>query len=98
MVRILSLLSVVAATATCLAADGPWTSKHEKGRCALRGLCGAQSFFGSEIPCPDNGLAEEPEVEVRSKLIEICGAKWAEGPICCRDEQVRPHSLDWTPS
>lgn len=61
---------------------------HEKGRCAMRGHCGKQGFFGKDLPCPDNGLAEDPAKEVRDKLVSICGDKWAEGPICCLEEQV----------
>jgi len=70
-------------------ADNPgWTQKHEEGRCAMRGQCGKQSFFGGELPCPDNGLAEEPNEDVRKKLVAICGDSWNEGPICCDDKQV----------
>ena len=72
-----------------LAADDGWTPKHEAGRCAVRGHCGKKSFFGKELPCPDNGLAEEPEEDLRKKLVDLCGAKWSEGPVCCNDEQVR---------
>lgn len=83
---LLTLLLALAAVA--LAADDGWTLKHEKGRCAIRGNCGKQGFFGSELPCPDNGPAEEPDDDVRKKLVDICGEKWSEGPICCKDEQV----------
>ena len=62
------------------AADG-WTTKHEAGRCAIRGQCGKQGFFGSELPCPDNGLAKEPTSSVRQKLVSICGDKWAKGAV-----------------
>lgn len=65
------------------------TKIHEKGRCAIRGHCGKKSIFGGELPCPDNELAHQPEDSVRQKLIGLCGAKWEEGPVCCRDEQVR---------
>lgn len=64
------------------------TKIHEKGRCAIRGHCGKQSFFGGELPCPDNGLAEEPEAAVRKKLADLCGTKWEEGPVCCKEEQI----------
>jgi Niemann-Pick C1 protein len=65
------------------------TKIHEKGRCAIRGHCGKQSFFGGELPCPDNERAHEPKDEVRQKLVGLCGSKWEEGPVCCLDEQVR---------
>lgn len=68
--------------------DHAWTRKHEAGRCALRGHCGAQSFFGSDLPCPYNGLAVEPDDRIRQKLVDVCGAKWRSGPICCGEDQV----------
>ncbi|KAL4791047.1 patched family-domain-containing protein [Aspergillus venezuelensis] len=64
------------------------TKIHEIGRCAIRGHCGKQSFFGGELPCPDNGLAREPEAALREKLVNLCGAKWEEGPVCCESEQI----------
>lgn len=64
------------------------TPKHEKGRCAIRGECGKQGFFGKPLPCPDNGLAENPSEATRKKLVEICGDKWSKGPTCCDGDQV----------
>ncbi|KAL4817318.1 patched family-domain-containing protein [Aspergillus spinulosporus] len=64
------------------------TKIHEKGRCAIRGHCGKQSFFGGELPCPDNDVARDPEAAVREKLVNLCGAKWKEGPVCCEEEQI----------
>ncbi|KAI8931600.1 hypothetical protein NX059_011254 [Plenodomus lindquistii] len=64
------------------------TSKHEAGRCAIRGHCGKQSFFGSELPCPDNGLATTPDADVRKKLVGICGEQWADTDVCCAEEQL----------
>jgi Niemann-Pick C1 protein len=64
------------------------TKIHEKGRCAIRGHCGKKSFFGGDLPCPDNGVAEEPETAVRNKLVGLCGSKWKDGLVCCKDEQV----------
>ncbi|OQE31384.1 hypothetical protein PENSTE_c001G02512 [Penicillium steckii] len=64
------------------------TKIHEEGRCAIRGHCGKQSIFGGELPCPDNGLAEEPETPVRQKLVNLCGPKWETGPLCCLEEQI----------
>ena len=61
----IGLVSILAGSALA----GPdLTTKHEKGRCAIRGQCGKQSFFGSELPCPDNGLAKTPDDAVRKKL------------------------------
>ena len=65
------------------------TKIHEQGRCAIRGHCGKQGFFGGDLPCPDNGQAAEPDDDVREKLVDTCGAKWSEGPVCCEEDQVR---------
>ncbi|KAF2199573.1 multidrug efflux transporter AcrB transmembrane domain-containing protein [Delitschia confertaspora ATCC 74209] len=64
------------------------TEKHEKGRCAIRGHCGKQGFFGSDLPCPDNELAEKPSDDVREKLVDICGEKWKDTDVCCKEEQL----------
>jgi Niemann-Pick C1 protein len=67
----------------------PWTPKHEAGRCAFRGHCGKQSLFGKDLPCVDNGLAEDPDAELRKELVDLCGSAWSEGPVCCTLEQVQ---------
>ncbi|KAL2217316.1 cholesterol transport protein [Thermoascus aurantiacus ATCC 26904] len=87
--RALQFIPFVAGLAPLLGvrAEGE-TRLHEKGHCAIRGHCGKKSFFGGDLPCPDNGLAEEPDATVRQKLVALCGSKWAEGPVCCKDEQV----------
>jgi Niemann-Pick C1 protein len=64
------------------------TSKHEKGRCAIRGHCGKQGFFGSDLPCPDNGLATKPDEDVKKKLLDICGDSWSDSDVCCKEEQL----------
>lgn len=71
-----------------LVEDDGFTAKHEKGRCAIRDQCGKKSFFGGELPCPDNGLAREPSDDIRKKLVGVCGDKWSEGPVCCEENQV----------
>ncbi|KAK3303595.1 sterol-sensing domain of SREBP cleavage-activation-domain-containing protein [Chaetomium strumarium] len=65
-----------------------YTPKHEAGRCAIRGHCGSKSFFGSQLPCVDNGPAEEPDAKLRQQLTELCGPKWAQGAVCCNADQV----------
>ncbi|KAK4101592.1 multidrug efflux transporter AcrB transmembrane domain-containing protein [Parathielavia hyrcaniae] len=77
---LLTTLGSVAATV--------YTPKHEAGRCAIRGHCGSKSFFGSQLPCVDNGPAEEPDADLRRQLTELCGPKWDSGPVCCNVEQV----------
>ncbi|KAH8684571.1 patched sphingolipid transporter-like protein [Tricladium varicosporioides] len=64
------------------------TPKHEAGRCAIRGNCGRPNIFAPELPCPDNGLAKEPEDDVRKQLVDICGPKWNTGKVCCESEQL----------
>lgn len=81
--------AVVAGLVTTTFASGKgYTPKHEPGRCSIRGNCGKSSFFGPELPCVDNELAEEPADDVRKQLVEICGPKWNTGPVCCAGEQV----------
>lgn len=75
-----------------LGAADPYTPKHEAGRCSMRDHCGSKSWFGKQLPCADNGLAEEPEDDVRKQLVELCGPKWSTGPVCCTPGQVRPPS------
>ena len=64
------------------------TPLHEAGRCAIRGHCGKQGFFGSDLPCPDNGKAAAPSDAVRQKLVNLCGSDWNETDVCCEEEQV----------
>jgi Niemann-Pick C1 protein len=64
------------------------TPIHESGRCAIRGSCGGGGFFTPEKPCPDNGLARQPDDDVRKQLVDLCGPKWNTGPICCESGQV----------
>ena len=65
-----------------------YTPKHEARRCAIRGHCGSKGFFGKQLPCVDNGPAEEPDESLRQQLVDLCGAKWSEGPVCCTADQV----------
>ncbi|KAF1850178.1 multidrug efflux transporter AcrB transmembrane domain-containing protein [Cucurbitaria berberidis CBS 394.84] len=84
-VTTVGLLAILAGSALA----GPdLTSKHEKGRCAIRGHCGKQGFFGSDLPCPDNGLAKTPDDDIRKKLVDICGDQWSDTDICCVEEQL----------
>ncbi|EYE92084.1 sphingolipid transporter NCR1 [Aspergillus ruber CBS 135680] len=85
--RFIPIVGALLSSSSLVFAEGE-TNIHEEGRCAIRGHCGKQSFFGGELPCPDNGLAEKPETPVRKKLVDLCGSKWEEGPVCCLEEQV----------
>jgi Niemann-Pick C1 protein len=82
-------VAIVSLLAVSLVSGEAYTPKHKAGRCSIRGNCGKRGFFGSQLPCPDNGLAKEPEDDVRKQLVEICGPKWKSGPVCCEAEQVR---------
>ena len=82
-----TIVAFIAFVTTATALDGA-TAKHEAGRCAIRGHCGKQSFFGKELPCPDNGLAEQPTNDLRKKIVDTCGEAWNDGPVCCAEEQV----------
>ncbi|KAF2718019.1 NCR1, Niemann-pick type C [Polychaeton citri CBS 116435] len=71
------------------ASDSPdLTTKHEAGRCAMRGHCGKQGFFGSALPCPDNGPAHTPDDDLRKEIMDLCGDEWKETDVCCNAEQV----------
>ncbi|PWY70929.1 multidrug efflux transporter AcrB transmembrane domain-containing protein [Aspergillus heteromorphus CBS 117.55] len=89
--RFIPIIASLGLLPRALARDEPssgFTTIHEPGRCAIRGHCGKKSWFGGELPCPDNGRAEQPETAVRQKLVDLCGSKWEEGPVCCVDEQI----------
>ncbi|KAI9708582.1 MAG: hypothetical protein M1820_003800 [Bogoriella megaspora] len=91
--RIQALWSVLVAftllqTPFGYAADDGLTYKHEAGRCAMRGHCGKEGFFGPELPCANNTLAETPDTDVRKKLVSICGEKWSDTKVCCNEEQL----------
>ncbi|KAI5125056.1 hypothetical protein M0805_007479 [Coniferiporia weirii] len=61
----------------------------EPGHCAIRGHCGSKSRFGRSLPCPYDGPALEPEDdEARALLVDVCGERFAEGPVCCTQDQV----------
>lgn len=64
------------------------TKIHQPGYCALRGQCGKKSFFGGQLPCPDNGPAEDPSDKLREKLVGLCGDRFKEGPVCCEEGQL----------
>lgn len=87
--RILSTASclAIAALFPAVLAELP-TPKHERGRCAIRGHCGKTGFFGRQLPCPDNGEAKEADPALRDKLVDLCGKKWEDTPVCCLEEQV----------
>ncbi|KAI5852808.1 sterol-sensing domain of SREBP cleavage-activation-domain-containing protein [Morchella snyderi] len=84
----LSSFLTLTSAATAVTVSEPVTKVHKAGVCALRGQCGKKSFFGGQLPCPDNEPAEEPEASVRKQLVDICGATWNQGPVCCDGDQL----------
>ncbi|KAJ2892807.1 putative patched sphingolipid transporter protein [Zalerion maritima] len=80
-------IAILSLSASHAAAE--YTPKHEAGRCAIRGQCGTKSWFGKQLPCPDNDLATEPDEELRAALLDVCGPKWSSGPVCCEAAQVK---------
>ncbi|CCX10094.1 sterol-sensing domain of SREBP cleavage-activation-domain-containing protein [Pyronema domesticum] len=86
--KLLFFLGISLAIATVAAAsDGPPTAIHKAGHCAMRGQ-DKKSFFGGQLPKPYNGPAKEPDNAVRKQLVELCGAEWSEGPVCCDGDQI----------
>lgn len=46
-------------------------AKGKAGYCAMRGNCGRATMFGAELPCPDDGKADEvsnPCVDAESSV------------------------------
>ena len=87
--RVTSLASCLAAAALLPSTFAELsTPKHEQGRCAIRGHCGKAGFFGRELPCPDNGKAKDADTALKQKLVDLCGQKWQDTPVCCEEEQV----------
>ncbi|KAF9449887.1 multidrug efflux transporter AcrB transmembrane domain-containing protein [Macrolepiota fuliginosa MF-IS2] len=59
----------------------------DAGVCAMRSSCGMKGF--KPLPCPYDGPPREPEGDDdRSLLVEVCGAEFASGPVCCSNDQV----------
>lgn len=85
-----SMLLAIALHLALIKVDATKTTFYDRGKgiCMIRGQCGKESFFGPELPCPDNGEALEPDPTFRTILQEVCGDRYAEGPVCCAQSQV----------
>ncbi|KAL2890275.1 NPC intracellular cholesterol transporter 1-related protein 1 [Ceratocystis lukuohia] len=70
------------------------TPINEAGRCSMRGQCGSKSWFGKQLPCVDNGLAEDPDAETRKILVDLCGPKWSTGPSMSKAGKSMVTELD----
>ena len=88
--RYISYLSTFCTTTilTATVSADTATFKHEAGRCAVRGQCEANGFFGPGRPCADNGLAAPPTDDLREEIVQLCGSKWNDTDVCCVAEQV----------
>lgn len=84
----LGMVTSLLSTLPIVLAEPYSTQKHEAGRCAIRDSCGKTGFFGSELPCPDNGKAEKPSAELRDQIVKLCGPKWSDTDVCCTQNQV----------
>lgn len=60
------------------------------GRCAMRGQCGKESFFGAELPCPYDGPSKAPDAALRKLASEVCGPAFAadDAELCCDADQL----------
>lgn len=79
--------SAIAAGASQPQPQGLATPIHEAGRCAMRGQC-AKTWTGDSLPCVDNGRAAGLGEAARERLVSLCGPTWAQGNVCCDEEQV----------
>ncbi|KPV78649.1 uncharacterized protein RHOBADRAFT_47936 [Rhodotorula graminis WP1] len=62
----------------------PTSFLREPGRCAMRDSCGRKSAFGSDIPCPDNGLAQphDEDLVFKATLAGVCGDDFSTTTCC----------------
>ncbi|QRW01520.1 Niemann-Pick type C-related protein 1 [Ceratobasidium sp. AG-Ba] len=52
----------------------------------MRGKCGSK--YGKPLPCPYDGPPEYLDDEGQDLLASVCGPRFAEGPVCCTNEQI----------
>lgn len=68
---------------------GNLTPIHSQGYCAMYGVGGKTSFFGPDLPKPDNVPAQKLSPEDYNKLIDICGDSWRDFDYaCCDSDQL----------
>jgi hypothetical protein len=75
-------------------ASGDWwrTARHERGVCAVRGVCGAR-LDRDPLDCPANQPAAAPDATLAAALARTCPSVWAAGggaagTYCCTADQV----------
>ncbi|KAJ3358834.1 hypothetical protein GGF32_009930 [Allomyces javanicus] len=59
-----------------------------RGRCAMYGQCGSRSFFSPPLNCAVDMPAKDPTTKLRAHLVQLCGDRYAQGPVCCDAAQV----------
>ncbi|GMG56246.1 unnamed protein product [Ambrosiozyma monospora] len=62
-----------------------FTTIHDEGYCAIYSKGGKKSFFGSDLPAPQNIPSQLFSLEEKSLLLEICGDSWSEVDYGCCD-------------
>ncbi|EJU00044.1 multidrug efflux transporter AcrB transmembrane domain-containing protein [Dacryopinax primogenitus] len=45
-------------------------------------------MFSPELPCPDSGIATDPDEEFRQSLVSVCGPSFSTGGACCSSAQL----------
>ncbi|KAJ3201939.1 hypothetical protein HDU67_000953 [Dinochytrium kinnereticum] len=74
-----------------LALAAPPTAVHEKGYCAMYGVCGSEtgSKFSPKLNCPANVKAQHTNDTSFQELIsKTCGPRFKDIPLCCDSEQL----------
>lgn len=65
------------------------TVVHNEGYCAMYGTGGKISFFGPEIPKPNNIKAQKLSTDEKNLLVDICGNGWLDiDYACCNSNQL----------
>ncbi|KNE62121.1 hypothetical protein AMAG_07367 [Allomyces macrogynus ATCC 38327] len=59
-----------------------------RGRCAMYGQCGKRSFLAPPLNCAVDMSAKDPNAKLRTHLVQLCGERYAQGPVCCDAAQV----------
>lgn len=67
------------------------TPIHAPGYCAMYGVGGKTSFFGPDLPKPDNAPARKVSSEDYNTLIDICGDSWRSTDYVCCDSLSLNH-------
>jgi Niemann-Pick C1 protein len=65
--------------------ENPITPIHANGYCAMYGVGGKTSFFGADIPSPNNIPAQKMSLTDHNLLTNICGDSWKTISYACCD-------------